>query len=235
MFRSSAHNLRSIDESENMDWDPINHYKDVAVAERYDQERFSGLPGRVFNALEQRALRRALARIPRSLTVMDLPCGTGRLAETLLGEGFQVVGVDISAAMLAVAERKLKRYGSSFQTRVGDVRELARVESATYDVALCARVLMHFPLQQQIEFLGSVATLTKGTVVFSQSLSTPYQRMRRRIKKLLGNPPPAMYPITESQLRSLLKGAGLREVRRFRISRPISEGMFVVAEHLQHA
>ncbi len=216
-----------------MDWDPTNHYKDVAVAERYDQERFSGLPGRVFNALERRALRRAFASTPRTLTVMDLPCGTGRLAATLLEEGFKVVGVDISAAMLAVAQRKLQRFGPGFRTRVGDVRELAQGEKGTYDVALCARVLMHFPLAQQTEFLRSVATLVKGTIVFSQSLSTPYQRMRRRVKNLLGNPPPAMYPITESQLRSLLQGAGLREVRRFRVSRLISEGMFVVAEHLQ--
>jgi hypothetical protein len=94
---------------------------------------------------------------------------------------------------------------------------------------------MHFPLEHQIEFLKSVAELVKGTVVFSQSLSTPYQRMRRRFKKMLGNAPPAVYPITEAQLRSLLKGSGLREVRRFRISRTISEGIYVVAEHLQDA
>ncbi len=215
-----------------MDWDPINHYKDVAVAERYDRERFSGLPGRVFNALERRTLRRAFATIDRSLQVLDLPCGTGRLAETLLEDGFRVVGVDISAPMLEVAQRKLQRFGSNFVTRVGDVRELARSEPAKYDVALCARVLMHFPLEGQIEFLKSVAMLTKGTVMFSQSLSTPYQRTRRRFKKLLGNAPPAAYPITEAELKILLKGAGLREARRHRLSPPISEAILVVAEHL---
>ena len=73
--------------------------------------------------------------------------------------------------MLDVAQRKLQRFGSSFETRVGDVRELARHEQATYDAALCARVLMHFPLEEQVEFLKSVALLAKGTVVFSQSLS----------------------------------------------------------------
>jgi len=215
-----------------MDWDPITHYKDVAVAERYDRERFSGLAGKVFNALERRALRRAFAAVSRSKTILDLPCGTGRLAETLLEEGFHVVGVDISGAMLDVARRKLQRFGSSFATRVGDVRELARNEQGSYDAALCARILMHFPLEEQIEFLKSVAILSKGTVVFSQSLSTPYQRMRRRIKGVLGHQPSAAYPITEAQLRTLLKGAGLREVKRFRITRTLSEGIYVVTEHL---
>ena len=215
-----------------MDWDPVNHYKEVAVAERYDRERFSGISGRVFNALERRVIRRAFHAIPRTQTVLDLPCGTGRLAETLLADGFRVVGVDISAEMLHVAQRKLERFGERFQTRVGDARELARLERGTYDVALCARVLMHFPLEEQIEFLKSVATLTKGTVVFSQSLSTPYQRFRRRIKKILGNPQPAVYPITENDLKALLAGAGLREVRRLRLSRLLSEAACIVTEHV---
>ena len=215
-----------------MEWDPTNHYKDIAVAERYDRERFSGIAGKVFNALERRVISQAFRPVSRSLTVMDLPCGTGRLAEPLLVDGFQVVGIDISPSMLEVAKRKFQRFGSQFQTRVGDVRELARVERGTYDVALCARVLMHFPLDEQIVFLKSVATLTKGTVVFSQSLSTPYQRTRRRLKKLLRNAAPAGYPITEMQLKQLLQGAGLREVRRLRLSRLLSEAVCVVTEHV---
>ena len=49
----------------NMDWNPTTHYQDVAVAERYDRERFSRISGRVFNALEKRAVRRAFQAIPR--------------------------------------------------------------------------------------------------------------------------------------------------------------------------
>ena len=220
---------------EKMDWDPVTHYKEVAVAERYDRERFSRLSGRIFNALEKFHMRRAFASIPRDALVMDLPCGTGRFAEVLLGQGFKVVGIDISPAMLTVAQRKLSRFGARFETRVADVRELAKGESKRYDVALCARVLMHFPLDEQIAFLRSVVTLTKGTVVFTQSLSTPYQRLRRRIKRLIGNPPPAMYPITQQELETLLRGAGLREVRRIRPMPLISEALFVVAEPVSAA
>jgi 2-polyprenyl-3-methyl-5-hydroxy-6-metoxy-1,4-benzoquinol methylase len=213
-----------------MDWDPVTHYREHAVAERYDRARFSSLAGRMFNALEKSVLRRAFANLPRGATVLDLPCGTGRLAEVLLEEGFKVVGIDISAAMLEVARRKLGRFGARFETRVADVRELARVERKSYDVALCARVLMHFPLDQQISFLRSVAELTKGTVVFNQSLSSPYQRFRRRVKRLLGNQRPARYPITEMELGMLLAGAGLKEVRRLRPLPVLTEAMYVVGE-----
>jgi 2-polyprenyl-3-methyl-5-hydroxy-6-metoxy-1,4-benzoquinol methylase len=213
-----------------MDWDPITHYKDVAVAERYDRERFSSPTGRMFNALEKVHIRRAFKDVPRDVAIMDLPCGTGRFAEVLLEEGFKVTGVDISPAMLHVAQRKVQRFGDKFETRVADVRELAKQEQKRYDVALCARVLMHFPLEEQIIFLRSVATLTRRRVIFTQSLSTPYHRMRRRVKKLIGNPPPAMYPITEAELKTLLAGAGLKEARRIRPMALVTESIFVIAD-----
>jgi 2-polyprenyl-3-methyl-5-hydroxy-6-metoxy-1,4-benzoquinol methylase len=216
-----------------MDWDPITHYKEVAVAERYDRERFSRLSGRIFNALEKFHMRRAFAKIPRDALILDLPCGTGRFAEVLLGQGFRVVGIDISPAMLAVARRKLERFGERFETQVADVRELAQREEKLYDAALCARVLMHFPLDEQITFLRSVAQLTKGRVVFTQSLSTPYQRLRRRVKRLLGNPPPAVYPITNAELKTLLSGAGLKEVQRLRPLPLLTESIYVIAEPTQ--
>ena len=88
---------------------------------------------------------------------------------------------------------------------------------------------MHFPLEEQIEFLKSVAILTKGTVVFSQSLSTPYQRTRRRVKKLLHNAGPAAYPITEDDVKQMLDGACLPDVTRFRLGRLTSDAMFLGA------
>lgn len=214
-----------------MDWDPVTHYKEVAVAERYDKERFSRMTGRMFDSLEKKHVKAAFEGVPPGVTVLDLPCGTGRLAETLLESGFRVHGVDISPAMLEVARRKLQRFGDRFTARVADVRELAKDESKRYDIALCARVLMHFPLQEQITFLRSVAALTRGRVIFTQSLSTPYQRFRRFVKRLIGNPPSATYPITEAELTELLQGSGLREAGRIRPLALVSEEIIVIADH----
>ena len=216
-----------------MVWDPVTHYQEVAVAERYDGERFSSLPGRVFNALEKFHVRRAFKGVPRNAVLMDLPCGTGRFAEALLEEGFTVVGIDISPAMLEIARRRVVRFGDRFQTRVADVIELARQEPGKYDVALCARVLMHFSLPEQIVFLKSVAALTRGTVVFSQSYDTRYHRLRRGIKRAFGDQSiPARNPVTEADLQKLLAGAGLHEVRRIRPMPLLTEAIYVVAEHV---
>lgn len=213
-----------------LNWDPTTHYKDTAVAERYDRERFTSPAGRAFNALEKSCLRRACRDVPRTASFVDVPCGTGRLAEVLLEEGFHVTGVDISAAMLEVARGKLKKYGERFETKVADVADLANGEPGQYDVALCARVLMHFPLAEQIAFLKSVARIARTSVIFNQSLSSPYHRVRRRVKRMLGNQPPAAYPITETELTTLLNGARLKEVRRVRPLPLVSEAIYVIAE-----
>jgi len=213
-----------------MDWNPETHYQDRRTAESYDDVRFSRLSGRVFNELEKRCIVRAFADIPKDSRVLDLPCGTGRLAEPLLDVGYSVIGVDISATMLEQASRRLKRFGSRFTSFVCDVHDMP-VRPERFEAALCARVLMHFPLDRQIAFLKAVAAVTQGSVVFTQSLSTPYQRFRRRVKRLIGNPPSATYPITESDLRQLLNGAGLMEARRIRPMSLLTEEIIVVARN----
>jgi 2-polyprenyl-3-methyl-5-hydroxy-6-metoxy-1,4-benzoquinol methylase len=213
-----------------LEWDPVSHYQDIEVAERYDRVRFSGLSGRVFDALEKYNVRCAFAGIPTSAEVLDVPCGTGRLAETLLEQGYRVCGVDISGAMLEVAKRKLARFGDRFSTLVADVHELAREQPKRFDCALCARVLMHFPLDGQIRFLGAVARLSRGPVIFTQSLDTPYQRLRRRAKRPFSSWTPAGHPISEGELGGLLAGAGLRLRRRLRPMPLLTEEIIVVAD-----
>lgn len=59
--------------------------------------------------------------------VLELGCGTGRLLEPLARAGHRCVGVDVSSAMLAVADRKLAAAGlrSAVELVQADARELA--------------------------------------------------------------------------------------------------------------
>ncbi|HEY0523030.1 MAG TPA: methyltransferase domain-containing protein [Stellaceae bacterium] len=210
-------------------WNPASYYQDDSVAANYDRQRFTSLAGRVFDRLEKRVLGMAFAGVATGAVIGDVPCGTGRLAESLLGQGFRVLGIDISPQMLSVARGKLARFGDRFQSRVCDARALAQ-EGIRFDAALCARVLMHFPLAEQIQFLRNVAQVTSGRIVFTQGLNTPYHRLRRMAKRLLGHQNPAVYPVTPAELDRLIREAGLREVRRYRVVPIISEAVIVVTE-----
>ncbi len=210
-------------------WNPAEHYKRDEVAENYDRQRFSGLAGRTFNFLEKRLIRRAFDDLPRSTTlVVDVPCGTGRLAEVLLDMGFRVTGIDIALPMLEVARRRLGRFGDRFNICVADAREL--VVARKFEAALCARVLMHFPMAEQLLLIRAVTAATTRRVVFTQGLDTAYHRLRRRLKQVLRHEAPAVYPLTSKDLRTLIEAAGLREIRRYSLLPMISEEVIVVCE-----
>ena len=206
--------------------DPYEHYKQVRVAESYDRDRFSSIPGAIFDKLEKKRVLEAFLDLPKEATIIDAPCGTGRLAEALLEAGYRVFGMDISPAMLHVASRKLARYGDRFQTILGDLREFTE-GNRRFDAALCARLLMHVPLEEQIALLSNVARLSSRVVVFDQSLDSPYQRLRRLVKKGLRHQRPAAYPVSRQQLQHLAAESGLKIERRLHVCALVSEAVVV--------
>ena len=57
-----------------------------------------------------RAFYEATPTAARNRKVLDLACGTGDLALYLLEQGYEVIGLDLSPAMLAVARSKAEAY-----------------------------------------------------------------------------------------------------------------------------
>lgn len=210
-------------------WDATQHYKNKKVARDYDLVRFSSLAGRIFNREEKRIIKEFFEDLPRDTIILDMPCGTGRLAETLLESGFRVHGADISAEMLEVARERLANHGASFHIEVMDAFKLSGGERQ-FNATLCARVLMHFPLETQIAFLRGLASITRKRIVINHSLNSPYQRFRRWIKKFLGHQQSALYPVSNSEIKRLLAESGLVEVKRTRINSLISEAVYILAE-----
>lgn len=208
--------------------DPTKYYQNKTVAKDYDRERFSSVSGHAFNALEKYNVRKAFHGLARGSTIADIPCGTGRLAEVLLADGFRVTGMDISDPMLNVARNRLSRFGDQFDSFVVDALDPKFTVTAQYDAVLCARVLMHFPLPRQIAFLRNVARLARDRVVLTQSWASPYQSFRRKVKRVLGHQPSASYPVSRGDCDALMNGAGLRVVRRIRPCAPISEEVVLV-------
>lgn len=215
-----------------MTWSADEYYKSHKVASEYDKSRFSSIPGRLFNYLEKRAIVKCFSSVPKGSAIADAPCGTGRIADVLLASGYRVHGIDISAAMLNVAERRLHKYGAKFTHEVLDVKSLPP-EVSNCDAALCARVLMHFEFDQQVEFLAGVARFSRSIVVINHSLDSAFQRFRRRLKQSVSRQQPARCPISDGDIKHLLKRAGLREVKRHRLLPLISEAVYIVAEKSQ--
>lgn len=56
--------------------------------------------------------------------VVDLGCGTGTLTELMYGKGYDMIGVDVSEAMLNIAMNKKEKSGDEILYLLQDMREL---------------------------------------------------------------------------------------------------------------
>jgi len=109
------------------------------LAPTYDQLRF----------LQLCASRLAeLAAIPTGARVLDVATGTGEAALNAaqsVGPSGQVVGVDLSPEMLALARRKLARIGlGHVEFREGDAENL-NFSDQSFDFVLCSSSLFFMP------------------------------------------------------------------------------------------
>ena len=82
-------------------------YQADEVAEEYEAKRFSK-GGRLIDRREKEAVLDALGPVEGN-DVLEIACGTGRFAVMLAERGANVVGLDISAAMLAQGRKKAHR------------------------------------------------------------------------------------------------------------------------------
>jgi 2-polyprenyl-3-methyl-5-hydroxy-6-metoxy-1,4-benzoquinol methylase len=75
--------------------------------------------------------------------VLDIATGPGYIAEAFARAAREVIGVDLTAAMLAIAEERTKQRGiSNISFRLGDVRNLP-FENEQFDVVVCRLALHH--------------------------------------------------------------------------------------------
>ncbi|HEV3266710.1 MAG TPA: class I SAM-dependent methyltransferase [Acidimicrobiales bacterium] len=92
-----------------------------------------------FNGLLERPALRAL--VPRPLAgkvVLDAACGSGAQCEWLLDEGADVIGIDLSPAMVEEATRRCNDRGRFF---VADLAEPLPLESGSLDGITCSLAL----------------------------------------------------------------------------------------------
>ncbi|MDE2990990.1 MAG: methyltransferase domain-containing protein [Chloroflexota bacterium] len=68
--------------------------------------------------------------------IMDLACGTARVGTALAAAGFEVHGVDASAALLAIARRRADARGVGIELQQGDMRHLR--PTAEFGAVICA-------------------------------------------------------------------------------------------------
>ena len=175
------------------------------------------LGGTATHHRELRCLRRALEGVPTGTSVLDLPCGTGRLLPALAALGFRVVEADSSPHMVDLARAYLKAQGvvhpqeafvvtSVFETGFSD---------DTFGAVVCNRLFHHFresSVRQRA--LAELRRIACGPIVASffssHTLDGVVFHLRQTLRRRL---PTDRIPIRPTTFADDARAAGLRVIQ----------------------
>lgn len=154
---------------------------------------------------------------------LDLGAGAGRLTQALARHAGAVVGVDISAPMLATA-RALDRTAGRCEFLLNEKNDLSLLGARRFDLVYSSLVLQHLPPPAATAMLGELCRVTRpgGALVVqvagrpTRSLKgllfrhAPHRLLRLGQRRLLGYPAPMrMHGMAPETVHRILERAGL--------------------------
>ncbi len=197
---------------------PFDHntdWKSRAVAEHYDERRFTSLGGRLYDKMEKHAVAACLDVAEKSSpikTLLDLACGTGRMSEFLATRAYQLTCGDISDEMLAVAKRRLTSAGFGHVAYLKlDIYQTGQAAGA-FDCVSAFRLFQHLTSEQRAEALREMARVSRRFVLVNVMYTSTYYGAVSKLRLALGRYT-TRYTSTQSEIDQELSYAGLRVVK----------------------
>jgi ubiquinone/menaquinone biosynthesis C-methylase UbiE len=97
--------------------------------------------------------------------VLDLGCGSGWLAVYLARQGFEVVGVDVSAQAINLANTWASQEDLKISFDVADASQL-QYQAGSFDAVVANSIFEHFPIKQAQQLTDKVYTMLKDGGIF---------------------------------------------------------------------
>ncbi len=213
----------------------VNAYQDETRAAAYDQLEFPGT-----YHLAYRDIAGLIREHVRGRRAADFGCGTGRSTRFLAGLGFDAVGIDISAEMVARARRRDPE-GDYRVVRKGDLGDLPErafdlvFSSFTFDnVPSADKPALFASLARLLAPRGRLVNLVCTPEVYTREWASfttrafPENRRARSgdVVRVVTTDHPDARPVddvlcTDEEYRAVYRGAGLEVVA---VHRPLARG-----------
>jgi len=145
--------------------DPAELAKFSALAQSWWDPAGPSKPLHELNPLRMRYIELALRL--QGAKVLDVGCGGGILSEAMARAGAQVLGIDLSSAVLEVAELHALEAKVAVEYKSMAAEDLAQELPAAFDLVTCMEMLEHVP--DPAAAVAALARLVKpgGDVVVS--------------------------------------------------------------------
>lgn len=185
----------------------IEHYFDRTAADAWarltSDEPVGGIRQTVREGRE-RMRNLLLERLPADLSgrrLLDAGCGTGMLAIEAANRGAEVVAVDLSPTLVALAAERLGVNPGAGEVTflVGDMREL---ELGSFDHAVAMDSLIHYAVNDGITTLARIAASVRESILFTFAPRTPVLGTMHALGRLFprSNRAPSLEPVLPSAL-----------------------------------
>jgi len=182
---------------------------------------FPELTNRLTVWREAAMIRQALDLAGQPNSILDIPCGTGRLWPVLLEKAHRMlIGADDCADMLAVAQAEFPATGTGKLRYVQTVPETINLHDSAVDCIFCVRLFSRVgnaTHRQQI--LREFHRVTRDTLILSLWVDGNLQAWRRRAAMRSPSPdenmPHFRFAVARQQIEAEFAAAGFDRLGHF--------------------
>jgi magnesium-protoporphyrin O-methyltransferase len=186
----------------------IEHYFDRTAAQTWARLTSDAPVGRIratVRAGRERMRATLLSWLPEDLQgrrILDAGCGTGALAIEAARRGAEVVAIDLSPTLVALARDRLpESLGTgSVHFCSGDMLDPSLGE---FDHVVAMDSLIHYRAHDVVAALSRLAARTRHSIVFTAAPRTPATMLMLTMGKLFprSDRSPAIEPVAPAELR----------------------------------
>ena len=191
----------------------IETYFDRTAVRAWEQMTSDAPLGRIratVRAGRERMRGEILGMLPEDLSgrrILDAGCGTGALAVEAARRGAEVVAIDLSPKLVALARHRApKDLAGRLEFSVGDLADEAL---GGFDHVVAMDVLIHYPMAEAVAALRELGARTRRSLLFTFAPRTPLLATMHAAGKLFprSDRSPAIEPMAERSLRDALARA----------------------------
>ncbi len=212
----------------------LEHYFDRTATKAWEQltsdAPVSGIRATV-RAGRERMRGTLLSWLPDDLQgarVLDAGCGTGALAIEAAAKGADVLAIDISPKLVAIAEqRATQQIGpGSIDFRVGDMLDPSL---GKFDYVVAMDSLIHYDALDIQRVVAALSSRTSRAMVFTCAPWTPALALMHTIGKLFpkSDRAPAIKPVKQHYLRRRLSSDPTLEAWQIQRDARVTAGFYI--------
>jgi len=155
-------------------------------SDRFDSAYYSGLRGYVKELLNKVLLWRAFRCVVPGQKVVEVACGSGRLAKFLVSNGRQVIAVDISKSMLQKTRSHCDpsgvNYNGSLSLIQGEVEKLP-LQSGSCSGVVSFRLMQAASSCHRISFLKEMRRICEGPLFIQYQSGFAFKHFVRWLRR----------------------------------------------------